>query len=68
MKKIPSFTGCHLATHPISREPLLDYGLLIELDISLCEEVVVGLITCVGEVLVIRPHFLGDSQQGYFTT
>ena len=29
-------------------EPLLGYGLLIELDISLCEEVVVGLITCGG--------------------
>ena len=27
-------------------EPLLGYGLLIQLDISLCEEVVVGLRTC----------------------
>ena len=33
-------------------EPLLGHGLLIELDISLCEEVVVGLITC-GRVLVV---------------
>ena len=31
------------------------YGLLIELDISLREEVVVGLITCGGEVIFIRP-------------
>ena len=34
-------------------EPLLGYGLLIELDISLCEEVVVGLITCGGELVVL---------------
>ena len=46
-------------------EPLLGYGLLIELDISLCEEVVVWLITCGGEVLVIGPHLLGYSAQGY---
>ena len=36
-------------------EPLLGYGLLIELDISLCEEVVVGLITYGGEVEVLEP-------------
>ena len=34
-------------------EPLLSYGLLIELDRSLCEEVVVGLITCGGELVVL---------------
>ena len=28
------------------RDPLLAYGLLSELDISLCDEVVIGLITC----------------------
>ena len=37
----------------------------IELDVSLCEEVVLGLTTCEGEVLVIRPHLLGESAQGY---
>ena len=36
-------------------EPLLGHGLLIELDVSLCEEEVVGLITCGGEVVVIGP-------------
>ena len=46
-------------------EPLLGHGLLIELDVSLCEEVVGGLITCGGEILVIGPHLLGDSAQGY---
>ena len=45
-------------------EPLLGHGLLIELDVSLCEEVVVGLITCGGEVVVIGPHLLGGSAQG----
>ena len=34
-------------------EPLLGHGLLGELDISLCDEVVVGLITC-GGVLIVR--------------
>ena len=32
----------------VFREPLLGHGLLNELDISLCDEVVVGLITCGG--------------------
>ena len=45
-------------------EPLLGHGLLIELDVSLCEEVVLGLMTCVGEGFVIRPHLLGESAQG----
>ena len=49
----------------VFREPLLGRGLLIELDGSLCEEVVVGLITCGGEVVVIGPHLLGDSAQGF---
>ena len=48
---------------------LLGHGLLIELDVSLCEEVVLGLIPCVGERLVSRPHLLGESAQGiYFLT
>ena len=40
-------------------EPLLDHGLLIELNVSLCEEVVVGLMTCGGEVFVFEPHAQG---------
>ena len=35
-----------------SGNPLLGHGLLGELDISLCDEVVVGLITCGGVGLV----------------
>ena len=50
---------------PLLGEPLLDHGLLIELDVNLCKEVVVGLRTRGSEVLVIRPHLLGDSAQGY---
>ena len=41
---------------------MLGHGLLTELDESLCEEVVLGLITCEGEVLASRP--LGESAQG----
>ena len=37
----------------VFREPLLGQGLLGELVISLCDEVVVGLITC-GGVLIVR--------------
>ena len=44
---------------------MLGHGLLIELGVSLCEGVVLGLLTCEGEVLVIRPHLLGESAQGY---
>ena len=44
---------------------MLGHGFLIELDVSLCEEVVLGLIiTCEGEVIVIRPHLFGESAQG----
>ena len=46
-------------------DPLLNHGLLIELDVRLREEVVLGLRTCGGEILVIRPHLLGDRAQGY---
>ena len=45
-------------------EPLLGYGLLIELDISLCEEVVVGLITCGGELVVLGTRLLSGSAHG----
>ena len=54
---------------PLLGEPLLGHGLLIELDVRLCEDVVLGLITCVGEGFVSRPHLLGASAQGiYFLT
>ena len=39
---------------------MLGHGLLIALDVSLCEEVVFGLITFEGEVIVRRPHLLGE--------
>ena len=58
-------TDCAVVVIHVFGEPLLGHGLLIELDVSLCEVVVVGLITCGGEVLVIRPHLLGVSAQGY---
>ena len=32
---------------------------------NLCEEVIPGLINCEGEVLVIGPHLLSESAQGY---
>ena len=38
----------------VFRAPLLGHGLLGELDISLCDEVVAGLITC-GGVLLLDP-------------
>ena len=45
-------------------EPLPGYGLLIELDKSLCEEVVVGLITCGREVVVQGTRLLSGSAPG----
>ena len=45
-------------------EPLLGYGLLIELDTSLWEEVVVGLITCGGELVVLGTRLLSGSAHG----
>ena len=57
-------TDCGVVVILVFGEPLLGYGLLIELDISLCEEVVVGLIPCGGEVLVTRPHLLSGSAHG----
>ena len=38
--------------HVLGEEPLLGHELLIELDVSLLEEEVLGLITCVGAGLV----------------
>ena len=55
----------HVLGEPLLGEPLLGHGLLIELDVRLFEEVVLGLMTSGGEVLVIGPHLLGDSAQGY---
>ena len=46
------------------KEHLTDCGVVV-IHVSLCEEVVVELITCGGEVLVIGPHLLSDSAQGY---
>ena len=47
-------------------DPLLGHGLLIELDVRPCEEVVLGLITCVGEGFVSRPHLLGEVHRGSY--
>ena len=49
----------------VFREPLLGHGLLGELDISLCDEVVVGLITCGGVLLVPGTQLLSGSARGY---
>ena len=49
-------------------ETLLGYGLLIELDISLCEEVVVGLITCGGELVVLDGEVEERATQGAHET
>ena len=58
-------TDCGVVVIHVFGEPLLGHGLLIELDVSLRDEVVLGLITCEGEVLVIRPHLLNECAQGY---
>ena len=50
------FVVIHVFGEPLLGEPLLGQGLLIELDVTLCEKVVLGLITCERDVLVIRPH------------
>ena len=57
-------SDCGVVVIHVFGEPLLGHGLLIELDVSLCEEVVLGLITCGGDVLVSRPHLLSESAQG----
>ena len=43
---------------------MLGYGLLIELDRTLCEEVVVGLITCGRELVILGTRLLGGSAHG----
>ena len=45
-------------------EPLLGYGLLIELDTSLCEEAVAGLITCGRELVVLVTRLLNGNAHG----
>ena len=50
----------HILEEPLLGKPLLGHGL----DVSLREEVVLGLIACVGEGSVSRPHLLGESAQG----
>ena len=45
-------------------ETLLGCGLLTEIDISLCEEVVVGLITCGGVLFVLGTRLLSGSAHG----
>ena len=42
----------HVLEEPLLGEPLLGHGLCEGLDVSLREEVVLGLVTCVGEGLV----------------
>ena len=48
----------------VIRVPLLGHGLLGELDMSLCDEVVVGLITCGRLVLGQGAKVLSGSAQG----
>ena len=50
----------------VIREPLLARGLLGEFDISLCDEVVVGLITCGRLVLGQGGKVLSGSTQGIY--
>ena len=49
----------------VFREPLLGHGLLGELDMSLCDEVVVGLITCGGVLIVLETLLFGGSARGF---
>ena len=48
----------------VYKEMLLGHGLLVELDISLRNEVVVGLITCGGVLLVRVTDLLSGSARG----
>ena len=54
----------HVFGEPLLGEALLGHGLLTELDVSLCQEVVLGLINCGGDDLVSRLHLLSESAQG----
>ena len=47
-------------------QPLLGYALLIELDISLCEEVVVGLIPCGGEDVILGTRLLRTTLRRHY--
>ena len=47
---------------------MLGHGLLGELDISLCDEVAVGLITCGGVLIVRVTQLLSGSARGLSTT
>ena len=53
-----------MSSSSVFGEPLFGYGLLIELDTSLCEEVVVGLIYFGGELVVLRTRLLSGSAHG----
>ena len=57
------FTDCGIIVNevlevPLLGEPLLGHGLVIELDVRLCEEIVLGLITSGGGGLVSWLHLL----------
>ena len=52
----------------VIRDLLLVYGLLGVFDISLCNEVVVGLITCGGVVFGQGAKLLSGSYAGYLST
>ena len=49
----------------VFRGPSLGHGLLGELDMSLCDEVVVGLITCGGVLIVQGTQLLSGSARGF---
>ena len=56
----------HVLEESLLGEPLLGHGLLIELDVRLCDEVVLELITCWGGGLVSRPHLLAEVHRGSY--
>ena len=60
----------HVLGEPLLGEPLLGHGLLVELDVSLCEEVVLWAHNlCVEKDLSVDPHLLGDcAQEIYYLT
>ena len=57
-------TDSNVIVVEVFREPLFGHGLLGELDISLCDEVVVGLITCGGVLIVRVTQLLSCSARG----
>ena len=60
-------TDCGVVVIHLFGEPLLGHGLLIELDVSLCEEEVLGLITCEGKDLSLDPISLAKKHKGFTT-